>query len=276
MTDTYVRPSVGAHARTLDARWYTSPDVFADERKRIFERDWICVGHESRIEQPGEYFVATVAGESFIIVRDGSLVVHALYNVCRHRGTRLCEQPQGHLVGSIQCPYHAWTYALDGALLAARNMQGVAGFDRADYPLHRAALTVEGGFIFVSLSRETTPLGEPLAPLAAEAGALGHRPLARSAAHRLRRAVQLEARLSELFRMLSLPRDSSAIGQAVSVRQRPQRFRAPVRSSAAIPKCARREQASRRPACAAGTRSVRWTAPTSTAPTTTRSSHRCC
>ena len=163
---TFVRPSVDAHAKTIDARWYCSPDVFGEECTRIFERDWICVGHESRLEQPGDYFLTNVAGESLIIVRDGSDAVRALHNVCRHRGTQLVEEEQGHLIGCVQCPYHAWTYALDGALLAARNMQGTVGFDRADYPLHRAACTLEGGFIFVSLAHEPEVLASPLAPLA--------------------------------------------------------------------------------------------------------------
>jgi glycine betaine catabolism A len=167
MMETFVRPSVGAHAMTLDARWYTSPDVFRQEQDRLFARDWICVGHESRIEQPGDYLVATIAGESIIVVRDGSGAVRALYNVCRHRGTQLCTEGSGHLIGSIQCPYHAWTYALDGALLAARNMQGVAGFDRANYPLHRAATTVVDGFVFVTLNHEPAVLTPPLAPLTA-------------------------------------------------------------------------------------------------------------
>jgi Rieske 2Fe-2S family protein len=148
---TFVPPSVGAQARTLEAAWYVSDDVFRAEREKLFGREWICVGHESRIPRPGDYFVATVAGESLIVVRDASGIVRAHYNVCRHRGTRLCETDAGHLSGSIQCPYHAWTYALDGKLLAARNMQDVPGFERADYPLRRAAVQIVAGFVFVSL-----------------------------------------------------------------------------------------------------------------------------
>jgi Rieske 2Fe-2S family protein len=146
----FVRPAVGAGARTLDASWYVSHDVFAAERQRIFSNAWNCVGHESRISRPGDYIVATVAGESLIVVRDASGAVHALYNVCRHRGTRLCDVADGHLSGSIRCPYHAWTYALDGTLLAARGMQDVSDFDAAAYPLKRAALRIVEGFIFVS------------------------------------------------------------------------------------------------------------------------------
>jgi Rieske 2Fe-2S family protein len=166
--ETFVKPSVGERARTLDARWYISDVVFAQERERIFEREWICVGREEQLEQAGDYFLATIANESLIVVRHGSGAVHAFFNVCRHRGTRLCTADSGHLIGSIQCPYHAWTYALDGALLAARNMQSVGGFDRSEFPLHRAAIAVVDGFIFVTLSPEPGPIELALAPLLAK------------------------------------------------------------------------------------------------------------
>jgi Rieske 2Fe-2S family protein len=150
----FVPPQVSPQARTLDAAWYVDADVFAAERARIFERDWLCVGHESRIAAPGDYVVELVAGESLIVTRDETGMLHAFYNVCRHRGTRLCERDSGRLVGAIVCPYHAWTYALDGALVAARNMQDVPGFDRSAYPLKRAALRIVAGFVFVSLACE--------------------------------------------------------------------------------------------------------------------------
>ena len=162
---TFVKPSVDAGAMTLDAHWYTSEDVFATERERIFGRSWVCVGREEQLEQAGDYFLADVAGESVIVVRDGSDEVNAFFNVCRHRGTRLCSAESGHLIGSVQCPYHAWTWSLSGALLAARNMQQVEGFDRADYPLLRAHVAIAGGFVFVCVASEAERLAEPLALL---------------------------------------------------------------------------------------------------------------
>ena len=163
--EAFVRPGVSAQARTLAAKWYLSDGAFRAEQARIFAREWNCVGHESRIVRAGDYLLATVAGESLIVVRDESGDVHALYNVCRHRGTRLCEGSDGHASGVIQCPYHAWTYAYDGALLAARNMQDVTGFDRADYPLRRAAVRVIEGFIFVSLEDGPSRTAPPLLAL---------------------------------------------------------------------------------------------------------------
>ncbi|MBV8285259.1 MAG: aromatic ring-hydroxylating dioxygenase subunit alpha [Candidatus Eremiobacteraeota bacterium] len=149
---TFARPTVGAGAMTLDAAWYTSPAAFATERERIFSQRWILVGREEQIDKPGDYFVADVNGESIIVTRDSQRAIHAFYNVCRHRGTRVCEASSGHFQGSIQCPYHAWTYGLDGTLKAARNMAEVSGFDRSQYPLHESAAAAWEGFIFVNLS----------------------------------------------------------------------------------------------------------------------------
>jgi Rieske 2Fe-2S family protein len=155
--DTFVKPNVDAGSRTLPSRWYVSPEVFASERDRLFARAWICAGRTEQIENAGDFFVADVAGESIIVVRDASDRVRALYNVCRHRGTRICIDASGHFSGSIQCPYHAWTYGLDGKLLVARNMNEVPSFDRAQYPLHEAALAIFDGFIFINVAPEPTP-----------------------------------------------------------------------------------------------------------------------
>lgn len=103
--------------------------------------------------EAGDFFVVDRAGESLIIVRDDAGGIRAFFNVCRHRGTRLCDRIDGRFAGSIQCPYHAWTYALDGTLKAARNMSDVPDFDRADYPLKEAAVALWDGFIFINLSK---------------------------------------------------------------------------------------------------------------------------
>jgi len=163
--DTFVRPAVGENALTLPSSWYVSPEVFEEERERVFRRSWLCVGRTERLAEPGDYFVADVAGESLIVTRDADCQPRALYNVCRHRGTRLCEQQHGHFAGSIMCPYHAWTYGLDGALKAARNMGDVPNFDRADYPLRQAAIAVWEGFVFVNLADDPEPFERAFAPL---------------------------------------------------------------------------------------------------------------
>jgi glycine betaine catabolism A len=151
---TFVKPNVGDGAKSLDASWYTSPDVFAREQQRIFVRDWLCVGRAEAIRNPGDFFTVERAGESLIVARDSAGEVHAFYNVCRHRGSRICEAASGHFAGSIQCPYHAWTYGLDGELKVARNMADVPGFDRAEYSLNEAAVALWEGFVFVALRPE--------------------------------------------------------------------------------------------------------------------------
>ena len=138
-------------AKTLPQRYFISPDVFAEEQAGIFSTQWVLVGHQSQIPKAGDYLVQEVAGDSLIVVRDKNAVVHGFYNVCRHRGTRLKEDACGH-AAAIQCPYHAWTYGLDGKLTGAPHMDDVPGFDKAEYSLHAVNLALWEGFIFVNLA----------------------------------------------------------------------------------------------------------------------------
>ena len=131
-------------ARTLPRRYLRRPEIFAEETERIFHRRWLCVGREDRIAQPGDYFVQQVGnGEHHRAARQGGRL-RAYYNVCRHRGTRLCEEHTGRFSETIQCPYHAWTYALDGRLIGAPSTTELEGFDKADYPLHPVAVAELG------------------------------------------------------------------------------------------------------------------------------------
>ena len=147
-----------AGAKALAQQYFVSPEVFAEEQDRIFSKQWVLVGHQRQLAEAGDYFVAVVASESLIIVRDKGGELHGFYNVCRHRGTRLREDRNGHL-SAIQCPYHAWTYALDGRLIGAPHMDDVPGFDKSDYPLHRVNLGLWEGFIFVNLGDASTQRG---------------------------------------------------------------------------------------------------------------------
>ena len=122
---------------TLPRRFYADPDFYRTELERFYFTRWICAGRTDQIRRPGDYFTRAVADDSIIVTRDTSGAIHALFNVCRHRGTRICEQPAGHFADRIQCPYHAWTYDLEGRLLAAPHMP--SSFCRDEYPLHRAA-----------------------------------------------------------------------------------------------------------------------------------------
>jgi Rieske 2Fe-2S family protein len=146
-----------AGARTLPGRSYTSPDVYAREMDRIFQRRWLCAARASELAKPGDFITREIGSESLIITRDEAGSVHAFYNVCRHRGTRMCESASGNFGETIACPYHAWTYRLDGSLLGAPHMAGLAEFDKKDYPLHEAAVSEWEGFIFINLSRSPEP-----------------------------------------------------------------------------------------------------------------------
>jgi Rieske 2Fe-2S family protein len=154
-----------AGARSLSQRYFVSPEIFVQEQEEIFSKQWMLVGHQSQIPGAGDYFTTEVAGESLIIVRDKRGAICGFYNVCRHRGSRLIEAGNGQCA-AIQCPYHAWTYALDGRLIGAPYMDEVSGFDKADYSLRPVNLALWEGFIFVNLADSPAPLDEWFAPLA--------------------------------------------------------------------------------------------------------------
>jgi Rieske 2Fe-2S family protein len=173
-TQTNVEPSFRkttetftAGAESLSQRYFVSPEIFAKEQKKIFSAQWVLVGHQSQITRPGDYFISQIAAENLIVVRDQRSTIRGFYNVCRHRGTRLREDQTGH-ASVIQCPYHAWTYALDGRLLGAPHMDDVPRFDKADYSLHPVHLGLWEGFIFVNLADSPTPLDKWFALLAAK------------------------------------------------------------------------------------------------------------
>ena len=158
--------------KTLEARYYTDPEVFREEMERFFFGMWVCTGRSEQIEKPGEYFLAEVAGESVIVTRDSGGRVRAFYNVCRHRGTQICQQGEGKFSERIQCPYHAWTYNLDGRLLAAPHMEQTE-FRKEDYPLRSVAAEVWDGHIFLNLGEDVRPLAEQLADLPKKFAAWG-------------------------------------------------------------------------------------------------------
>ncbi len=178
---TFVKASLSTAALTLPGRYFTDPEVYAAEQERIFAGRWVCTGRSEETAAPGDYVLATVADESLIIVRDGAGKLHAHFNVCRHRGTRMCEAPEGRFGETIQCPYHAWTYGLDGRLVAARHMQEAPGFRRADWPLRSAAVAEWEGFVFVNLAADPAPFAETFAPVLGRFAAWGIEGLRRGA-----------------------------------------------------------------------------------------------
>jgi Rieske 2Fe-2S family protein len=152
-------------SRTLPREYYTSEAILAEEREKVFARGWNCVGRASRLSRPGDFVTIEIAGESLIVVREKGGRLNAFFNVCRHRGTRICTEAAGHFHDAIQCPYHAWTYGTDGRLIGAPHMQDTPGFDKADFPLHRAALAEWEGFVFVNLADDPEPFERAWAPM---------------------------------------------------------------------------------------------------------------
>ncbi len=147
---TIARPET-AHVRTLPGRYYYDAAIFAEEQERVFSRSWSCVGRADAIAEPGQFFLATVGRESIIVLRDRAGDARAFFNVCRHRGARVCLQESGQLKNSMQCRYHAWTYGLDGRLIGAPNMKDDPDFDKSLFGLEPVALEVWEGLIFLKV-----------------------------------------------------------------------------------------------------------------------------
>lgn len=156
--------SVPANAWTLPARYYCDPAVFALEGARIHRALWNAACPAEELAGPGDYRLVEIAGDSLIVVRGDDGQVRAHHNVCRHRGTRMLEAEAGCLAGSIQCPYHAWTYGLDGKLRRAPHMDEVEGFAVSDFPLAAASCEEWDGIVWVRVSGEGPDLAEQLGP----------------------------------------------------------------------------------------------------------------
>ncbi|MFQ5740128.1 MAG: aromatic ring-hydroxylating dioxygenase subunit alpha [Acidobacteriota bacterium] len=157
------RSSLGAH--TLAGRYYTCDSIYGEENDRIFSSHWCCVGRCTPLSEPGSYFLCDLEKENLVLLRDSEGVPRAFYNVCRHRGARLCNQNSGRFSKTIQCPYHAWTYGLDGELLAAPNMEEAGSFSRSRYPLIEVASRIWEGFVFLNLAETPTSFEEEFGPL---------------------------------------------------------------------------------------------------------------
>lgn len=163
----------------LEQDFYHSEEMFARDMRDVFMPDWHFAGHITQIPEPGDYFLFEVLDESVILCRDDAGKVRALANVCRHRGSRVCLDHSGK-ARRFTCPYHAWTYNLDGSLFSARMMG--ADFDKATNGLTPVPVDVFAGMIFVSFAEqpsafdrmraELTPL---LAPFGLERTRIAHR-----------------------------------------------------------------------------------------------------
>src|SRR5689334_421303 len=150
-----------AEAVMLPAEVYTSQAFYDFEMEAVFAREWVCVGRTEQIPNPGDYFTVTVVEDPLIVMRGEDGVIRAMSSVCRHRGAVLVEG-SGNCGRRLSCPYHAWTYDLEGRLRGAPEMARTPGFDRANTRLPQVALEDWKGFLFVNLDGNAPPLGPRL------------------------------------------------------------------------------------------------------------------
>ena len=193
---------------TLPGAAYHSDETYAIDQERVFYRNWIYVGRAERLPKPGSWMRVEIGGESLLVVRGKDEQIRGFYNVCRHRGSRICDDEQGFARTHLRCPYHAWGYALDGTLRHHPD-------DRARRDRPREHLVVAGAHRRVGGLR----LRQPLPRGAASAARAPRRPAGRAAAagpvragraadrphHDHRGAGQLEDRAGELQRVPALP-----------------------------------------------------------------------
>ncbi|MGH3832221.1 MAG: aromatic ring-hydroxylating oxygenase subunit alpha [Pseudonocardiaceae bacterium] len=139
---------------TLPGRYYIDPSVFALERSRIFEAGWFCSARSADLATPGSFETVQIGQESVLIARGRDAALHAFLNACRHRGARLCTEDSGAVTRSFRCPYHAWTYGLDGTLIAAPHLTGRPDIDRTEYGLTRLHLREWLGYAWVCLAED--------------------------------------------------------------------------------------------------------------------------
>ena len=136
--------------KTLPSDWYFSDEQYQKEISQIWRSEWICIGHSSSFKEQGDYRLINLSGQSLIVVRNDSF--NAFYNSCRHRGASLCQNGSGHFKnGRIICPYHSWTYDLDGHLVNTPGRLPCADFEHSDFPLYPVAIELWRGFIFLNL-----------------------------------------------------------------------------------------------------------------------------
>ena len=159
-----LRPPLEKIEQGIPAHYLYDPDHHQRELDAFWYRMWVNVGREEEVPNPRDYIVKTIGDQNVVIARDLKGQLRAFHNTCRHRGSILCTEDKGRFEGgSIVCPYHAWTYSLEGDLIATPHQLESADFDMADYSLYDVAIGTWGGYIFVNLAGEdASPLENAL------------------------------------------------------------------------------------------------------------------
>jgi choline monooxygenase len=157
---------------TIPAPWYLDARVELAEREHVFGRNWIAVGRLDQVAEEGQFFTVEIAGEPLVIVRGPDGVLRAFYNVCRHHAAAVANVPCG-TVQHLRCPYHGWTYGLDGSLKGAPEFAGVCNFDRAANGLVPVRVATWQQFVFVTLDADAPDLLASLGDLPERVEPLG-------------------------------------------------------------------------------------------------------
>src|SRR5581483_1511528 len=158
-------------ARTIPSSWYTDPQFLERENERIFWHTWQPVGHAGKVAARGAYLAAEIAGEPCAVVRGNDGVLRAFSNVCRHRASTILDG--NGCVKSLRCPYHGWTYSLEGDLLVAPEFEGVENWNRTDERLPPMRVEAWGPYVFVNIDSKAAPLSEVLGDIPEQVAAIG-------------------------------------------------------------------------------------------------------
>jgi phenylpropionate dioxygenase-like ring-hydroxylating dioxygenase large terminal subunit len=150
-----IRDSLAA-GMTLPASWYSDPEILRHEQEAIFKRTWQYAGRSDQVAEPGDWFTTTAGTIPVVLTRDKSGSINAFVNVCRHRG-HVVASGSGHR-GTLQCPYHAWTYDLEGQLQRAKHTDDLVDFEPAENSLVPVRCETWQGFVFLSLEPAARPL----------------------------------------------------------------------------------------------------------------------
>ncbi|MEQ8516958.1 MAG: Rieske (2Fe-2S) protein, partial [Chromatocurvus sp.] len=150
-------------ACTLPPELYHREDFYEFEKNAIFGRDWLCIGREDQVPEPGDFRVIDIVDEPLILVRDKGGEIRVLSAVCQHRGMQVAEGSGN--CQHFRCPYHHWVYNLDGGLRGAAKMEETCDFSREENGLASLAVELWQGFVFASMSDDPAPLGPSLREL---------------------------------------------------------------------------------------------------------------
>src|SRR5437899_5962391 len=159
------RGGVGEHlsaSTLLTGASFWDDTIFLEELERFFFRGWLNVGRADQIPDPGDFFVREVGNESLLFIRGKDHEEMGIYTVCRHRGTRIVGETEGTKLGSLVCPYHAWTYSTEGRLVGAPHTERLVDFSKEEYGLRAVRVDTWGGFVWASLDDAGPTLGEEM------------------------------------------------------------------------------------------------------------------